>query len=173
MMQDEYDAFLRTWDAEAAKAIQLMKALPADKYDFRPDPGGRSLGELSWHLAEVDAYMSLCVEQGAFPMGAKPPGLERPLQVDALAPGFERVHREARARVAKLKPADLDKPVNFADGGNWRGSDVLWKMLLYHFIHHRGQLALMCRMAGGVSPGMYGPNREEWAAVKARMAGKA
>jgi uncharacterized damage-inducible protein DinB len=39
--------------------------------------------------------------------------------------------------------------------------DVLWIEILHHTIHHRGQLALLCRMAGGFPPGLYGPNREE------------
>jgi uncharacterized damage-inducible protein DinB len=35
-------------------------------------------------------------------------------------------------------------------------------------VHHRGQLALMCRLAGGQAPGLYGPNREEMAAMRAK-----
>jgi len=30
-----------------------------------------------------------------------------------------------------------------------------------HRVHHRGQLGRLCRLAGSVSPRMYGPNREE------------
>jgi len=33
---------------------------------FRPDQGGRSLGELAWHLAEGDAYMSFGIENRGF-----------------------------------------------------------------------------------------------------------
>ena len=36
-----------------------------------------------------------------------------------------------------------------------------------HGIHHRGQLSLMCRLAGG--PGLYGPNREKTAAMRATV----
>jgi uncharacterized damage-inducible protein DinB len=45
--------------------------------------------------------------------------------------------------------------------------DILWNGLLLHLVHHRGQLAMLCRLAGGVSPGMYGPNREEMAVRRA------
>jgi len=40
-------------------------------------------------------------------------------------------------------------------------------MIIAHGVHHRGQLTLMCRLAGGKAPGLYGPNREETAAMRA------
>jgi uncharacterized damage-inducible protein DinB len=172
MTQQEYDAFLKAWDVEAAKAVRLMQALPKDKYDFRPDPGGRSLGELAWHLAEGDAYMTLGVSEGNFDMGKKPPGIERPKQVEALAPGYERIHADAVARIRKMSPSDLDKQIKFFDGTSWRGGDILWNYVLYHHIHHRGQLSVLCRIAGGASPGVFGPNREEWEVMKAQMAAR-
>ena len=43
----------------------------------------------------------------------------------------------------------------------------MWNYILAHGIHHRGQLTLMCRLAGGQCPGLYGPNREEMAAMRA------
>ena len=44
-------------------------------------------------------------------MDMKPPNMERPLAVEALAPGYERVHAEAVARIRKLAPEDLDRTV--------------------------------------------------------------
>jgi hypothetical protein len=32
--------------------------------------------------------------------------------------------------------------------------DILWGPILMHPIHHRGQLSLMCRLAGGTAPGI-------------------
>jgi uncharacterized damage-inducible protein DinB len=45
--------------------------------------------------------------------------------------------------------------------------DIMWGFIFAHGIHHRGQLTLMCRLAGGQTPGLYGPNREEMAAIRA------
>ena len=163
---NELEMFLNAWDREAENTAKLLRALPATQYDFRPDNGGRSLGELAWHLAEGDAYMSYGIEHGKFDFGMKPPNIERPRTVDALAPGYERIHREAVARIRKLKPEDLDRTIPFFTGP-MTIRDILWNAIVSHGIHHRGQLALMCRLAGGVCPGLYGPNREEMAAMQA------
>ena len=159
-MKNELEAFLERWERESAKTISLLEGLPQDGYDFRPDPEGRSLGELAWHLAEPEAYGSFGIERGAISADARPPGFERPRTVSQLAPGFEHVHREALARVQKLKPEDLDRSITFITGQPIAVRDVLWDFILLHGIHHRGQLAMMSRQAGGRVPSLYGPTRE-------------
>jgi uncharacterized damage-inducible protein DinB len=166
MPMNELETFLASWESEAANTVKLLEALPPTQYDFRPDPGGRSLGELAWHLAESDAYISYGIERGQFTMDAKPPNIERPHEVGALAPGYERIHREAVARIRKLTPEDLDRTIPFFVGP-MTIREILSSALLAHGIHHRGQLSLMCRLAGGQAPGLYGPNREEMAAMRA------
>jgi uncharacterized damage-inducible protein DinB len=168
---NELERFLNTSDREAENTLKVLRALPVSQYDFRPDQGGRSLGELAWHLAEGDAYMSFGLERGQFGMDMKPPNLERPRQVEALAPGYHRVHKEAVARIKKLTPADMDRTIPFF-GQSLAIRDILWDMIILHSVHHRGQLALMCRLAGGQTPGLYGPNREETAAMRAKASGQ-
>jgi uncharacterized damage-inducible protein DinB len=169
MSTNELEMFLQAWDREAENTLKLLRALPATQYDFRPDAAGRSLGELAWHLAEADAYPSYIIETGQFSLQMKPPHIERPRKVEALAPGYELVHREAVARISKLKPEDLDRSVSFFAGPR-AIRDLLWNSILAHGIHHRGQLSLMCRLAGGQVPALYGPNREETAALRAAAA---
>lgn len=166
MPMNELQMFLDAWDREAERTVKLLKVLPTTQYDFRPDAGGRSLGELAWHLAEGDPYMSYGIERGEFTTGAKPPNIERPHEVEALAPGYERVHREAVARLSNLTPEALDRTIPFFTGPSMI-RDILWNAIVGHAIHHRGQLSLMCRLAGGQAPGLYGPNREETAAMRA------
>ena len=163
---NELEKFLQTWDMEAKKTVQLLEGLPADKYDFRPDPQGRSLGELAWHLTEVDAYPAYGIQARNVDFSQKPPGIERPKDVKSLAPGFKRVHDQAAAIIRKLKPEDMNREIPFFGGRMLRIGDILWSAQLYHLIHHRGQLALMCRLAGGPCPSLYGPNREDSAAMR-------
>jgi uncharacterized damage-inducible protein DinB len=167
MFTSELEMFLSAWERESESTLKLLRALPASQYDFRPDSGGRSMGELAWHLAEGDAYMSYGIDSGGFMRDAKPPNIERPRAVEALAPGYERIHREAVARIRKLRSEDLDRAIPFFTGQPTPIRDILWGMIIAHGIHHRGQLTLMCRLAGGQAPGLYGPNREEMAAMRA------
>jgi uncharacterized damage-inducible protein DinB len=172
MPRNDIEIFLAAWDREAEQTARLLEALPENQYDLRPDAEGRSLGELAWHLAEVEAFVPEGLETG-FVANMKMPIPTRPREVKALAPGFRQVHAEQRARVARLTPADLDRQVPFMGDRQMSVRELLWGALLHHAIHHRGQLSLMCRIAGGQTPGLYGPSREEWAAMRAKMAAKA
>ena len=171
-MSQEVQTFLNTWDEESKNTMALLKALPSNQYDFRPDASGRSVGELAWHLAEIDAHTGFGLERGAFEMGVRPPGIERPQTIEELATGYERIHKDAMSKVAKLTPADLDRKLLFFTGEELPIRQILWVALLHHHIHHRGQLSVLCRLAGGVAPAPYGPNREQMAAMREKMAAK-
>ena len=75
---NELDLFRTFWEREAQLTIQLLESLPRDQYDFRPDPGGRSLGELAWHLSEIEGYISYGITKGAVTFQEAPPNLQRP-----------------------------------------------------------------------------------------------
>ena len=163
-MSDDLQKFSTQWQIETRGTLALMRALPPEAYEFRPDPGGRSIGELAWHLAEVDGYVTFGIARGSFIFDEKPPNMQRPRTIEALAPAFEVVHEDAVARLARLTDADLEQSIQYADGKPWAIRDLLWRRLLLHAVHHRGQLTLLCRLAAGVVPPLYGPTREEIAA---------
>jgi uncharacterized damage-inducible protein DinB len=164
----ELDRLRKVWEMENDWTTKLLEAIPADRYDFRPDPEGRSLGELAWHLAEVEGHTSLGVSKGAVTFQDMPPNMKRPGEVKQLAPGFRQVHQDAVSRLANLKEADLDREIPFADR-RFTIRDILWGAMLAHLTHHRGQLSLMVRLAGGTPPPIYGPNREEMAKMREQM----
>ncbi|MGE5176989.1 MAG: DinB family protein [Hyphomicrobiales bacterium] len=166
----ELQSFLDAWEHDAKGAIRVMESLPEKQYDFRPDPKGRSIGEMAWHLAEIDAYMSKGTATGQFDFNEKFPELTRPKEVKQLAPAYKKAHEIAVGRIKALKPEAMYEEVKFFDGSMMKRRDVLWYALLQHSNHHRAQLVLLCRLAGGTPPGLYGPNREEMAAMMEKMA---
>src|SRR5919112_3501468 len=107
----ELERFRAAWEMESGATARLLDAIPDGKYDFRPDPGGRSLGEMAWHLAKVEGYLSDGVSKGAVTFQDVPPSLKRPREVRQLGPGYRQVREDAVARLAKLTDADLDREI--------------------------------------------------------------
>lgn len=165
----ELETFRSVWEHEAANTIRVMESIPADQYDFRPDPKGRSIGEMAWHLSEIDGCLSFGVAERRFDLRDDLPELARPREVKLLAPGYRRVHELAVERLRNLREEELDEKVTYFDGTSMAIRDVLWVALLHHLIHHRAQLVLLSRMGGGTPPGIYGPNREEMEAIREKM----
>jgi uncharacterized damage-inducible protein DinB len=159
MSQHEIDQFIAVWDRESSLTRNLLQTLPQDQLDFRPDPQGRSLGELAWHLVGIEAIFSSIAKSRNF--GGPTPAGDRPRTVAELVAGYDRIHREAVERVRGIAPEDLDREFPFFGGQTISVRNVLWYPLLHHSIHHRGQLMMMVRLAGGVPSRVYGPNREE------------
>ena len=60
----------------------------------------------------------------------------------------------------KWTDATLDEELDLY-GETWKIGYLL-RSLLYHQIHHRGQLTILMRQAKLLVPGVYGPSREEW-----------
>jgi uncharacterized damage-inducible protein DinB len=166
----EVETFRAAWNAEAQDTLRLLEALPTDQYEFRPDPKGRSIGEMAWHLSEIDACLSYGIAFRRFRFEDEPPNLKRPREIKLLAPGYRRVHEEAVARLDNLTDDQLDETVTYFDDRKVTIRRVLWSELLRHLVHHRAQLVLLCRQAGGTPPGFYGPNREEMQAIQAKLA---
>lgn len=158
---NELDRLISTIERESKNTQRLLDALPQDKHDFRPDPDGRSLGDLAWHVAALEAYITHGIEKGAIDF-APAPHTERPGDIAGIARAYGVIHADAMARLRKLHPADLDRVLPFVGRELPVGALLMFGML-HHQIHHRGQLALMCRLAGGTPPGLYGPTREEQA----------
>ena len=77
---DELTRFLNVWEQETAKTAKLLNCLPRDQYDFRPDAGGRSLGEPAWHLAEGDATSRTASSAASSISGPSPPASSGPEQ---------------------------------------------------------------------------------------------
>lgn len=159
----EIDDLITIWEREAHLTSKLLRSIPTDRINFRPDPQGRSLGELAWHLAEIEAIFSTMAVRRDF-MAPPPTGLERPATAELIASDYERIHREAVERVRALTPEDLGAEFPFLRGEKISVRSVLRYPLLHHLIHHRGQLMMMIRLAQGVPAHLYGPNREDDAA---------
>ena len=72
---------------------------------------------------------------------------------------FARSNRSA----AEWTDASLEQEVDMY-GERWQNGFTVFA-LIAHQTHHRGQMTVLMRQAGLRVPGVYGPAREEWAAM--------
>jgi uncharacterized damage-inducible protein DinB len=70
------------------------------------------------------------------------------------------VHWDAVERLRKLVPEDVDRSIQSFSGTPTTVGEILWDFILLHNVHHRGQLVLLSRQAGGRPTGLFGPTRE-------------
>jgi uncharacterized damage-inducible protein DinB len=100
---------------------------------------------------------------------APPRGTEAPISAARIADAYEKAARSIGERAsADLKDVQLPSEIQYF-GRSLPMARVL-DSLIRHQIHHRAQMTVLVRQAGLVPPGVYGPSREESAALRARKA---
>lgn len=82
-----------------------------------------------------------------------------PEHMDALIANFKKETEMVIEGIEKLADADLKKTTTFA-GRDFTFDDFIL-MMLHDQIHHRGQLSVYIRLAGGKVPSIYGPSADD------------
>jgi uncharacterized damage-inducible protein DinB len=156
--------FLDSFKRETATTLRVMRAFPADKLDLKPTPMSNTARDLVWTFAIEQAMAEKALTTGfdwsAPP--AKPPAA--PDSYDELVAAVEESFKRTAALVEQLPDAQAGKAVKFFTGPKTLGDvptlDFLW-FTLCDQIHHRGQLSVYLRLAGGKVPSIYGPSGDE------------
>ena len=161
-MPSPKEQFLDGFTKEHATTMKVLRAVPAAQGDFRPHPRSQSARELAWTFVMEQALLSAAMTDtlkltGAFP---KAEG-EFASIVDKFDSDFK-----ALVELIKKTPDSRfnDGTVNFFVAPKTMGDIPVpafcW-FILCDQIHHRGQLSVYVRMAGGKVPSIYGPSADE------------
>ena len=145
--------------AELPAFVRVLKALPKDRLDYRPDPKARSAAELAWMLAAEEKALVSLLETGMIEWTDEaPPALDETLST------FEKSALAVDERLEKLDEAGWEKPGRFMVGGKVAWEDTVGQLVwgfLFDAIHHRGQLSTYLRPMGGKVPAIYGPSADD------------
>jgi uncharacterized damage-inducible protein DinB len=152
--------YLERLKAEGPAFAKVIRALPADRSEYRPHPKSRSAGELAWMLAtSMEAAAELAEKHK---VEWTDPSGER--GVAAAADAIEHAQLALVKRAAGLKDEAWGQEAQFLMGGQvvWKGAlgEMLWGFL-FDSIHHRGQLSTYIRPMGGKVPAIYGPSADD------------
>lgn len=156
--------FEEIWTRESDATRKVFAELTDRSLAQAVDRDHRTLGRLAWHLAiTVPEMMNRTGLKVAGPAEDAPV----PPTADAIRTAYDRA---ARSLLAEMKATWTDASLTVEDdmyGMKWTRAMSL-AALVYHQVHHRGQMTVLMRQAGLRVPGVYGPAKEEWAAVGAQ-----
>jgi uncharacterized damage-inducible protein DinB len=148
---------------ESRTTAAVLKAVPAERSDYRPDPRARSAIELVRHIAVAENRFIETVTAGHFDVtGNIPANLETPMEI---AGWYEARFAGNFDALTRATPAQLLQPVDFRGMFTWPAIHFL-TLGLHHTIHHRGQLATYLRPMGATVPVIYGESYDS-ASLKA------
>ena len=140
--------------------VNVLKAVPQDRLEYKPDPKSRSAGDLAWLIAFEDSALLPLIETGRSEWKEVP----GPGTVAAIVATYERNAAAVDAAIAKISDADWEKKVAMSFGTPEPWSDTLenfaWGFLM-DAVHHRGQLTTYLRPMGSKVPSIYGPSADD------------
>src|ERR1700676_3100580 len=146
--------------AEYATFVRVLKALPKERFDYRPHERSPSAAQLVWTLARETKACCDLIDGGRVNWTAEPP----PADPDAILTAFQTHYAALDERVGRLSDSGWqNKAQLFIDGKLLRAAplgDFLWH-LFFDAIHHRGQLSTYIRPMGGQVPSIYGPSGDD------------
>ena len=158
------EAFLETYDREHATTMRVLRAYPADQADLKPGERSNSARQIAW-IFVLENYLGQKIWNDEFKNGVTPGNPPKaPQNWSEIVEATEKAAGEFRALVDGASPEELAQKVHFMVApktlGEMTRSDVMW-FLLHDQIHHRGQLSVYLRIAGGKVPSIYGPSGDE------------
>jgi uncharacterized damage-inducible protein DinB len=146
--------------AELPAFVNVLKAVPQGRLDYRPDPKARTAQELAWVLAQEEAALVSLLDTGTVEWKDEKP----PAGIAEIVAAYEKNAAAVNDRLAKLDEAGWEKKGKFlmGEGGAWEDSigQFLWGFL-FDAIHHRGQLSTYLRPMGSKVPSIYGPTADD------------
>ncbi|MEM7049396.1 MAG: DinB family protein [Acidobacteriota bacterium] len=128
------------------KLVQLAEAMPADKYDWRPAEGIRSVSENFMHVAEVNFILGASL--GAAP-AKDASDLESITDKDKVVTELKRSIAYAQEAFEEAVGGDMDRELPF-----FGGKRSAWSIMLVingHAHEHLGQAIAYAR-SNGVKP---------------------
>jgi uncharacterized damage-inducible protein DinB len=162
-MLRKIEDFIKDWEYEAESTGKILNTLTDESLLQKVTPDGRSLGFLAWHLTQTLGEMLARVG-----LKIDAPGFDKdcPTCAAEIAAAYEKAAKSVTDEVKKNWTDETLLETDDMYGDTWaRGLTLFY--LIAHQAHHRGQMTVLMRQAGLPVPGVYGPAKEEWAAMGA------
>jgi uncharacterized damage-inducible protein DinB len=158
------DALLAEYDHEMGMTRKLLVRLADEKLSWRPHDRSMSLGGLATHLANLPSWGDYILNRAFFDLAEAPPRLEDRRSRDEVLEMFDGTVTRTRTTLDKTD-AELIAPWTLKRVGQelftMPRASAFRTFVLYHTVHHRGQLSVYLRLNGIPVPAIYGPSADE------------
>jgi uncharacterized damage-inducible protein DinB len=158
------DGLLVEFDHEIGTTRKLLERLPDDKLAWKPHDKSMSLGGLATHLSNLPSWGATILNGAGFDLADALPNLEEKTSRADILAAFDAAAAQARGSIAKTD-AELVAPWSLKRGGQqvftMPRATAFRTFMLYHLVHHRGQLSVYLRLNDIPVPSIYGPTADE------------
>ena len=158
------DGVLAEFDHEMATTRKLLERLPDDKLSWKPHEKSMSLGGLGTHLGNIPNWGHIILNEPSFDLAAAPPRLEALATRSDILSLFDAAAGRARASLDK-RDDELLAVWSLKQNGREMFSmprvAAFRTFVIYHTVHHRGQLSVYLRLNDVPVPAIYGPSADE------------
>jgi uncharacterized damage-inducible protein DinB len=159
------DVFLPTLEREHPTTRRVIEAIPSSGGDYRPDAVSKTAMELAWHIVAAEKRFLEGIVAGEFNFAP----ISRPENVRTgadIGRWYGEMIQAVLPRLRQMTGEQLTRTIDFR--GIFQAPAVLFlQTSLNHSIHHRGQLSVYLRPAGGKVPAIYGESYDSAEARKA------
>ncbi|MFW6040093.1 MAG: DinB family protein [Gemmatimonadota bacterium] len=149
---------------EHETTLRVLRAFPDEALELRPQEKCNTGRELAHVFVREQRLLMTALTTGIDWSSPPPEPPPVPETVAGIVEELETEWARVRTIVEGLDQDALAGMVEFMVAPKTRGDvpllDFLW-MVLYDEIHHRGQLSVYLRIAGGRLPSIYGPTADE------------
>ena len=133
------------------QVVSLAEAIPADKYDWRPADGVRSIGESIMHMAAANYFIPMTAGHTP-PEGVDIMTLESSVtEKDDIIAALKASYTYAREGIEKMSDKELKDKVEFPFPGEYNKLSAIM-IVTGHCSEHKGQLIAYARMNGITPP---------------------
>jgi uncharacterized damage-inducible protein DinB len=158
------EGLLAEFDHETATTRKLLERVPDGKLSWKPHARSMSLGGLATHLSTLPHWGDAILNQPMFDLATVTTTVsEKTSRADVLAE-FEANVRATRTSLDK-SDAELAALWTLKRGGQevfaMPRAAAFRSFVLYHMVHHRGQLSVYLRLNDIPVPSIYGPSADE------------
>jgi uncharacterized damage-inducible protein DinB len=148
------------FDWELPVFVKVMKAVPEDYYLTKPAEKSRTPQELiNTMIVEMQYMVNFLKGLPATGQEGWDKNLPKFSSVAEASAYFENLTKEFGVDLTAAADEQLNKEVTFFHR-QATTADAIFNMFL-DLVHHRGQMSVYIRLAGGKLPSIYGPSADE------------